>query len=309
MSLKDFARHMILSFFIVFSGIIFSTYFVMLFFSAEFSINRDIITGYVFVAFLTNSVQLILYTKKELSRWQIFSRIAIAAIIVVSIVLIASYYLRWFVWNIYNLGIILTITVSASVIVVIVATMLAKQTRLNEAVFSDSLTKAYNRRYFMEVAANELKNCIKYNREFSLITFDIDHFKLINDNYGHGIGDEVLKVTIARTKHVLKSETVVARLGGEEFIVLLTDKWAENARDIAWRIQNNLASRPFEIGNFKIEVTASFGIASKKTSALDLGDIIANSDKALYKAKASGRNTVVYYDCDVAKHSPEYDKK
>jgi len=174
------------------------------------------------------------------------------------------------------------------------AVSMAKQ--LEKAAFTDALTGAHNRRYFMETAEKELQKCIERNLSYSIIIIDVDYFKKINDTHGHPIGDEVLKILFARVQHTLKHDTLVARYGGEEFAIMLSDLSPENVVKTAQRIKNSIEAYTFTIGALEIDVTISLGAASKTERFKTLADIINNADKALYQAKETGRNRVVYYD-------------
>ncbi|MCL2564240.1 MAG: sensor domain-containing diguanylate cyclase [Defluviitaleaceae bacterium] len=170
---------------------------------------------------------------------------------------------------------------------------------LKKLAYMDPLTGAYNRRYFMEEADKALHATIEAGQELSLIMVDIDFFKVVNDTYGHDIGDEVLKILVKRMQRVLHN-ILIARYGGEEFVILLPNISNKNAIDIAWRVQKNITSTKFSVsGGIKIPITASFGVSSliEIDGILSLSDILKNADKALYQAKASGRNTVVSGCC------------
>jgi len=164
-----------------------------------------------------------------------------------------------------------------------------------ELAFTDVLTGIGNRRWLIENAEQELRNCIDENMNFTVIMIDIDHFKSINDRYGHTIGDAVLKIFASRIRHVLKHETLVARYGGEEFAVTLSGVDHEAAINTAWRIQKTIEASAFHIEDLEIFVTASFGVSSKTSSCTTLSDIIDKADTALYQAKKVGRNKVVDY--------------
>lgn len=169
--------------------------------------------------------------------------------------------------------------------------------QLKELAFTDALTGAHNRRYFMEQAQEQLQNCIDEDIPFSLIMIDIDHFKSVNDTFGHTTGDEVLRIMVERICQTLAQmpNTLVARYGGEEFVVMIT---GSNHRDVvkdAWGIQKAIAASPFIIKDLAINVTISLGVASKADPKATLLDIINQADDALYSAKRAGRNTVVSY--------------
>ena len=167
--------------------------------------------------------------------------------------------------------------------------------RMEEAVFIDPLTEAYNRRYFMEKAVNELNNSNQSGYSFAIIMADLDFFKKINDTHGHLAGDNVLKIAVARMRHVIKKTTVIARYGGEEFILMLSGITRPNAVAVAERIRESIEKEEFVFDNCKLAVTISLGIAFKSSPDETLEDIISNADKALYAAKTAGRNKVVEF--------------
>jgi len=163
-----------------------------------------------------------------------------------------------------------------------------------ELAFTDALTGLRNRRYLMEAGEQELRNCIEKNMDFAVIMIDVDHFKLINDFFGHTVGDAVLKILTARLCHVLKHNTLLSRYGGEEFVVTLPGVEHEDAVKTAWRMQKAIEDSAFLIEDLtEVNVTSSFGVASKTVRCTTLSDIINKADSALYQAKKAGRNTVV----------------
>ena len=170
-----------------------------------------------------------------------------------------------------------------------------EMTKQLESALTDELTGARNRRYFMELADKELMKCINEELPYSLIMIDADFFKEINDTYGHPVGDEVLKILVARISHTLKRDTLVSRYGGDEFVVSLPDTGPENIILTAERIRSNIEDNAFKIGDIELRVTASLGIGSLTTRSKTLAEIISDADKALYQAKQSGRNKVVNF--------------
>jgi diguanylate cyclase (GGDEF)-like protein len=294
MGIRELAKRMFFSFFIIFSGAVLSMYVFLMIMGANLFPVR-FLTMLILIAFVTNLTQLILYSKNKLSKKQLFLRYALIALMVVSIVISSAVYMEWIYWNFSDILLMATLVGGVTTVVLV---FVSRQEQLEGAAFIDPLTKVYNRRYFMKAATRALNACIKENRDFALIMLDLDHFKAINDTHGHSAGDEVLKITVARLTHVLAKNTLMARIGGEEFVVMITDAGRDSMINVAGRIQKSLTAAPFEIGDLLIAVTASFGIAAKQPDAANLSDIIANSDKALYMAKADGRNTVVYYDGD-----------
>lgn len=166
--------------------------------------------------------------------------------------------------------------------------------------YLDALTALPNRRAFMNAALREVQICLRANRPSCLIMLDIDHFKHINDTYGHDVGDEVLKALALRFKETLRAEDLCSRFGGEEFLVLLRESTPEESQKAAERLRKACADAPFVTSQHEIMVTASLGFtqmtphsAQSPISALAiLEQAIQRADKALYIAKNAGRNRV-----------------
>ena len=167
---------------------------------------------------------------------------------------------------------------------------------LEKLAYTDSLTGANNRRYFVDVAERELKNSIAGGYPFTLIMLDIDDFKAVNDSFGHVVGDGVLRILVSRIRHTLRKNVVVARYGGEEFVIMLPGIPEDAAERTAWRIRKNIEGSKFLVEGAKIPVTVSIGVAGRDDEDDNLTGIIVKADKALYQAKASGKNTVVQYN-------------
>lgn len=161
---------------------------------------------------------------------------------------------------------------------------------------TDGLTRIYNHRFFQELFDKEFKRADRYNTVFSLIMLDIDHFKNINDTYGHLLGDEILKEMAMLIRGCLRSMDVVARYGGEEFAILLPETDLENAIQTAERIR--MAVRNHEFGSSlgkRIAVTVSQGVTSYPSPGIfSKSDMVAKADAALYEAKESGRDRVCF---------------
>jgi two-component system cell cycle response regulator len=162
---------------------------------------------------------------------------------------------------------------------------------------TDTLTGLYNRRYFEVHLQKMLENARISRKNLGLLYMDIDHFKKINDTYGHNVGDEVLKVFAARIKDSLRSFDLVARLGGEEFVAILPDINTKLAYQIAERLRHAIADRPIEcsVPDGGLSVTASFGgtvIEPDQADPSRMADILKRSDDQLYQAKHDGRNNV-----------------
>jgi diguanylate cyclase (GGDEF)-like protein len=155
----------------------------------------------------------------------------------------------------------------------------------------DDLTGLHNRRYFNERLIDEIERARRHGRNISLLFGDIDHFKGVNDAYGHPVGDRVLKMIGSIFLEKLRHSDLVARYGGEEFALLLFDSTREQAIAIAENLRQAIAEASLP-GQEKISVTISFGVASLGEDCNTLEGLIARADKALYKAKTWGRNRV-----------------
>jgi len=162
---------------------------------------------------------------------------------------------------------------------------------------TDPLTSAFNRRQLMDQLPRELQRARRYAYPFSLIICDIDHFKVVNDVYGHAVGDEVLQQFVTRSNQSIRSSSDwVARYGGEEFIIVLPDTSHQGARFVADKIRHHVAETPFETEAGPVRVTASFGVASTPATGPPLGMSIdaqiSAADACLYRSKRDGRNLV-----------------
>jgi len=159
---------------------------------------------------------------------------------------------------------------------------------------TDYLTGVCNRRHFFDLAAHAFDVSRRYRHPLSIILFDVDHFKQINDSWGHQIGDEILKRVARIAGDCLRDADVIARYGGEEFIVLLPESSATQAMIVAERIREGLAARGIDTGKGTVQVTVSAGIADALSEdALD--SLIRRADQALYQAKEAGRNRTMMF--------------
>ena len=171
----------------------------------------------------------------------------------------------------------------------------ALQQVLREQAIHDQLTGLYNRRYLEEVLARELIIAERKGHCVSAIMGDLDHFKLVNDNYGHRAGDEVLRAFGKLLKSCSRGSDVDCRYGGEEFLLLLPDMNEQAARERAETLRVALASTPVRFEGSVIAVTGSFGVACFPRHARTGDSLISAADKALYVAKEAGRNRVEVY--------------
>jgi diguanylate cyclase (GGDEF)-like protein len=156
----------------------------------------------------------------------------------------------------------------------------------------DSLTGCFNRKHALEVLDGELRRSSRSRMPVSLIIFDIDHFKRINDGYGHVCGDAVLADVGSRMNTVLRGSDVKCRYGGEEFMVLLPDTTQAGARRVAEMLRSKLQEVPVRWNAVDVPVTASFGLTTAVPGELDKEALIGRADAALYRAKQRGRNCV-----------------
>jgi len=131
--------------------------------------------------------------------------------------------------------------------------------------------------------------------QYSVVMIDADHFKDINDTHGHPVGDEVLRILVSRIRNTLKADTLLARYGGEEFVISLPGLSWEDTISTSERIRVSIENDTFMVNNIEIKVTISLGVASMTDEATSIYNIIGNADKALYRAKETGRNKVVCY--------------
>ncbi len=159
---------------------------------------------------------------------------------------------------------------------------------------TDSLTGLYNRRYVMAHLERLLDRSGETNKQFAIITFDIDHFKKVNDTYGHAAGDDVLREFAARVSGSMRNFDLMGRVGGEEFIAILPDTNLETVLMVAERFRVAIADRPFPISvpGGPIAVTTSLGVTLAEINGDTLADLLKRGDDALYAAKRNGRNRV-----------------
>jgi diguanylate cyclase (GGDEF)-like protein len=167
--------------------------------------------------------------------------------------------------------------------------------KMQELSIYDSLTKVYNRRYFTERYLAEFERAKKINIDLSLLMIDIDHFKKINDNYGHLVGDAVLREVAKLIRDNLREIDFVGRFGGEEFSVILPETDKAGAIMVAERISSRISREYIRVFDETLTATVSIGIAAFATNITDPKAFMEIADKALYKAKVMGRNRVCWF--------------
>ena len=167
---------------------------------------------------------------------------------------------------------------------------------LRDAAFRDPLTRLYNRRYAFKKIRDELKRYRRYADPVSVMLIDADHFKRINDRFGHRAGDTALKAIADACRKSVRDIDIVGRYGGEEFIILLPHTRAEDAAIVAERIRHAMLDRqPCWLGR-ELDVTLSLGVAEAGLHADNFDELITAADQALYAAKKDGRNRTVVAD-------------
>ena len=166
---------------------------------------------------------------------------------------------------------------------------------LKEKARIDGLTGLFLKRFFTEKLYSEIERAKRYNTDFYIMMLDIDHFKNINDTYGHLIGDEVLKTTANTIISSVRHGDIVGRYGGEEFIVLLPTISQDNVLEIAERIRKSIKNIVFKGNKKTFSITISIGI-SKYIKEMDIDTLIGNADSSLYQAKNSGRDNIILYE-------------
>ena len=167
------------------------------------------------------------------------------------------------------------------------------QSTLFDIATIDSLTGLYNRRYILNELESQLKLACRYMRIFSVILFDIDSFKKVNDRFGHTAGDEYLKLVSNQIVQALRSQDKAGRVGGEEFLVILPETGEQGAEILANRIRESVEAAVLNFKEHKVTATISAGVAQFDAKSLDSDKIYETVDKALYRAKKGGKNRVI----------------
>jgi diguanylate cyclase (GGDEF)-like protein len=168
------------------------------------------------------------------------------------------------------------------------------QRQMFESASRDALTQVYNKRFFLERLHSEFAYSLRHKALLSLIIFDIDHFKRINDTFGHLAGDYVLATLAKTVSPMIRSEDTFARYGGEEFVILSRSTDPPSAAVVSERVRQHVERYKFEYEGQRIAVTVSLGLAGMPHADIKApDDLLARADKALYEAKNAGRNRMV----------------
>ena len=163
---------------------------------------------------------------------------------------------------------------------------------VQELAITDGLTGLHNRRHFFTLAEREIERAHRYGHPLSMILLDVDHFKQVNDTYGHDVGDQVLRKVTARWRERLRKVDILGRYGGEEFVALLPEKDLVGAFSAAERMRQSVTESPIETDQGLLAITISLGVADINESCSDLATLLNHADAALYLAKNEGRNQV-----------------
>lgn len=172
----------------------------------------------------------------------------------------------------------------------------ASKQKMEYLAMHDALTGLLNRRAVQERAEAEVNRSRRNGNPLSFILLDIDHFKSINDRFGHAVGDQALKFVANLLAQQVRIYDLVARWGGEEFLIILPDTQRAEAVSVAERIRQAIATASLKLENKStVEVTASFGVAFYADAHWTLNELVAHADEALYRAKHEGRNRVCFF--------------
>jgi diguanylate cyclase (GGDEF)-like protein len=167
------------------------------------------------------------------------------------------------------------------------------QRRMYESALRDPLTRAFNKRYFLDRLESEFRFAVRHGVPLCLVLIDIDHFKVVNDEHGHVVGDQALAAFARRIQDVIRNEDVFARYGGEEFAILCRQTTLEKGAAFAERLRRTVEALEIPQADGALTITASFGVAGLPEAEVpDALSLIAAADQALYAAKNAGRNRV-----------------
>jgi len=160
---------------------------------------------------------------------------------------------------------------------------------------TDELTGLNNRRAFTRLVSREAKKASRYGRPYSIMMIDIDNLKAINDRHGHSAGDSLLKMVSDSVSDSLRESDIAARVGGDEFLIMLTETDSERAREAGLRLRTAIGNTIHRADDLTITTTVSIGISSYPDDSKDLNEIMEFADKALYQSKMDGRDTITAY--------------
>lgn len=188
-----------------------------------------------------------------------------------------------------------SVTVPALFLALLLLIQTALSERMQAALTFDSLTGAYSRRSILDELEHELLRCERGDGRLAVLVLDIDHFKSVNDGFGHDAGDEVLVEFAVRLATNVRAVDLPCRMGGEEFVVVMPGASLEDAGRVAERIRRDVASAPFRVmgGKEQITITISIGVAATVGDGDTPEGLLKRADEGVYEAKAAGRNRVI----------------
>ncbi len=181
---------------------------------------------------------------------------------------------------------------TAVVLLIIVWIVNRFQRRLEVLATTDELTRLHNRRHFMDLAQREAALAKRYGHQVSFLLIDVDHFKRVNDTYGHDTGDQVLRMMADTFRECLREVDILGRYGGEEFVVLLPQTDPEEAYQAAERLRETIANKRISTAHGSVACTVSVGMVTASSDEADLFLLLKKADQAMYQAKDQGRNQV-----------------
>ncbi|WP_434952316.1 tetratricopeptide repeat-containing diguanylate cyclase [Shewanella sp. HL-SH4] len=206
--------------------------------------------------------------------------------------------------RITKLSMFIFIVIAASLAVLVIFLIYSRRQFIRRAQ-TDFLTGIANRRFTFQEGQKRLQQCQEHHQSLALIMFDIDHFKKINDQFGHDIGDKAIAAAVGRSQSYIKQTDIIGRIGGEEFLCILPNVDTNEAMQIAERLRNVIAEQPFKFSGVTVGFTISLGVAVASNSSYSnwdhdsseqhFADLVKKADLAMYQAKNQGRNQVQLY--------------
>jgi diguanylate cyclase (GGDEF)-like protein len=189
-------------------------------------------------------------------------------------------------------GLILAVMLIALALLAAVLRLQRQRNMLKTLMLTDELTELYNRRHLVDAASRELNDAQRHQQPVTLLLLDLDYFKHVNDSYGHPCGDDVLRRVSQQLRNVSRATDIAARIGGEEFCLLMPDTTVDDAEIVAERIRHAIAIEPFTHLNTHFQQTVSIGLTTSIDGTQSFEQLYSLADQALYQAKALGRNRV-----------------
>jgi diguanylate cyclase (GGDEF)-like protein len=172
--------------------------------------------------------------------------------------------------------------------------------QLQDLASHDPLTRVFNARAYYGACDQQIHASQRGNQPFSVLFIDLDHFKSINDNYGHAVGDDVLRTVAQTIRQTVRRSDITGRIGGEEFSVFLPNTQVQGAEQLAETLRQAVEAIHIEVDGVHLKITASIGVAAKRFDQETMQAIQQHADQAMYEAKRRGRNRVSTFESDPA---------